>query len=249
MSKILEGKICLVTGSNRGIGKAIVERYAEEGAIVYANARKVGSLDEWATSCSLKYNTQVIPLYFDVVDNAAAKQAILRIKNEQQRLDVLVNNAGLVTYELLSMINFESLREMFDVNVIGTIQLIQLASRLMTRQKSGSIINMSSIVGDKGVKGQLAYSATKGAVISVTKSASKELASSNIRVNAIAPGMVGTDRLLEVFEKSFKDRLSDIGMGRLAKPEEIANACVFLGSDLSEYVTGQILGVDGGTIL
>lgn len=249
MSKILEGKICLVTGSNRGIGKAIVERYAEEGAIVYANARKVGSLDEWATSCSLKYNTQVIPLYFDVVDNAAAKQAILRIKNEQQRLDVLVNNAGLVTYELLSMINFESLREMFDVNVIGTIQLIQLASRLMTRQKSGSIINMSSIVGDKGVKGQLAYSATKGAVISVTKSASKELASSNIRVNAIAPGMVGTDRLLEVFEKSFKNRLSDIGMGRLAKPEEIANACVFLGSDLSEYVTGQILGVDGGTIL
>jgi 3-oxoacyl-[acyl-carrier protein] reductase len=249
MSKILEGKICLVTGSNRGIGKAIVERYAEEGAIVYANARKVGSLDEWATSCSLKYNTQVIPLYFDVVDNAAAKQAILRIKNEQQRLDVLVNNAGLVTYELLSMINFESLREMFDVNVIGTIQLIQLASRLMTRQKSGSIINMSSIVGDKGVKGQLAYSATKGAVISVTKSASKELASSNIRVNAIAPGMVGTDRLLEVFEKSFKDRMSDIGMGRLAKPEEIANACVFLGSDLSEYVTGQILGVDGGTIL
>lgn len=249
MSKILEGKICLVTGSNRGIGKAIVERYAEEGAIVYANARKVGSLDEWATSCSLKYNTQVIPLYFDVVDNAAAKQAILRIKNEQQRLDVLVNNAGLVTYELLSMINFESLREMFDVNVIGTIQLIQLASRLMTRQKSGSIINMSSIVGDKGVKGQLAYSATKGAVISVTKSASKELASSNIRVNAIAPGMVGTDRLLEVFEKSFKNRLSDIGMGRLAKPEEIANVCVFLGSDLSEYVTGQILGVDGGTIL
>ena len=249
MSKILEGKICLVTGSNRGIGKAIVERYAEEGAIVYANARKVGSLDEWATSCSLKYNTQVIPLYFDVVDNAAAKQAILRIKNEQQRLDVLVNNAGLVTYELLSMINFESLREMFDVNVIGTIQLIQLASRLMTRQKSGSIINMSSIVGDKGVKGQLAYSATKGAVISVTKSASKELASSNIRVNAIAPGMVGTDRLLEVFEKSFKNRLSDIGMGRLSKPEEIANVCVFLGSDLSEYVTGQILGVDGGTIL
>ncbi len=249
MSKILEGKICLVTGSNRGIGKAIVERFAEEGAIVYANARKEGSLEEWALACSSKYNTQVIPLYFDVVDNAGSKQAILQIKSENQRLDVLVNNAGLVTYELLNMINFDSLREMFEVNVIGTIQLIQLASRLMTRQKSGSIINMSSIVGDKGVKGQLAYSATKGAVIAVTKSAAKELASSNIRVNAIAPGMVGTDRLLEIFEKSFKDRLSDIGLGRLAKPEEIANACVFLGSDLSEYVTGQILGVDGGTIL
>jgi 3-oxoacyl-[acyl-carrier protein] reductase len=151
--------------------------------------------------------------------------------------------------KLLSMINFDSLRNMFEVNVIAMIQLIQLVSRIMGRQKSGSIINMSSIVGVNGVGGQLAYSATKGAVISLTKSAAKELAPSNIRVNAIAPGMVATERLVEVFEKSFKDRLNDIGMGRLAKPEEIANACVFFGSDLSEYVSGQVLGVDGSTVL
>lgn len=248
-SLLLEGKVCLVTGTSRGIGQAIAERYAEEGAVVYANARTQGSLDEWARECGNKYNATVIPLYFDVTDAAAAKQAVLKIKADHQKIDVLVNNAGMVTYELLSMINFDSLRSMFEVNVIAIIQLIQLVSRIMTRQKSGSIINMASIVGTNGVGGQLAYSATKGAVISLTKSAAKELAPSNIRVNAIAPGMVATERLVEVFEKSFKDRLSDIGMGRLAKPEEIANACVFFGSDLSEYVSGQILGVDGSTVL
>lgn len=248
-SGLLKDKVCLITGASRGIGKAIAERYAQEGAIVYANARTEGSIDEWAMQCSKENSTKVIPLYFDVVDNNAAKSAIMQIKKEQGKLDVLVNNAGVVTYELLSMIDFDKLREMLDVNVIATIQLTQLASRLMSRQKSGSIINMSSIVGVKGVKGQLAYAATKGAVNAITLSASKELAPMNIRVNAVAPGMVGTERLLEVFEKSFKERLSDIGMGRLATPEEIANAFVFLGSDLSQYVSGQILGVDGSTVL
>ena len=126
------------------------------------------------------------------------------------RLDVLVNNAGMVTYELLPMIDFEKLRAMFEVNVIAMIQLVQLASRIMTRQKSGSIINMSSVVGVQGVKGQLGYSATKGAVISITKSAAKELIEHNIRVNAIAPGMVGTERFTAVFEEKFKDKIANI---------------------------------------
>jgi 3-oxoacyl-[acyl-carrier protein] reductase len=147
------------------------------------------------------------------------------------------------------MIQVESLRNMFEVNVVAMIQLIQIVSRLMSRQKKGSIINISSIVGVKGVKGQLAYSASKGAVISLTMSAAKELASQNIRVNALAPGLVDTERFHEVFEKNFAERLSDIGLGRLAKPDDIANACVFLGSDLSEYISGQILGVDGCTVL
>ena len=134
---------------------------------------------------------------------------------------------------------------MFEVNVIAMIQLVQLASRIMTRQKSGSIINMSSVVGVQGVKGQLGYSATKGAVISITKSAAKELIEHNIRVNAIAPGMVGTERFTAVFEEKFKDKIANIGIGRLAEPNEIANVCVFLASDLSTYVTGQVIGVDG----
>jgi 3-oxoacyl-[acyl-carrier protein] reductase len=246
-NRILEGKVCLVTGANRGIGKAIAERYAEEGAIVYANARKEASLDDWAKECSDKNQATVIPIYFDITNGASCKEAIMKIKSDQGKIDVLVNNAGMVTYEMLPMIDFDQLRSMFEVNVIAMIQLVQLASRIMTRQKSGSIINMSSIVGVQGVKGQLGYSATKGAVISITKSAAKELAEHNIRVNAIAPGMVGTERLIGVFEKNLDEKLSHIGMGRMATPEEIADACVYLGSDLSTYVTGQILGVDGST--
>jgi len=244
-TRLLEGKICLVTGTNRGIGMAIAERYAEEGAVVFANARKEDSLETWAKQCSEKYHTSVIPLYFDITDAAASKAALLKIKSDFGRIDVLVNNAGMVTYELLPMIDFEKLRAMFEVNVIAMIQLVQLASRIMTRQKSGSIINMSSVVGVQGVKGQLGYSATKGAVISITKSSAKELIEHNIRVNAIAPGMVGTERFTAVFEEKFKDKIANIGIGRLAEPNEIANVCVFLASDLSTYVTGQVIGVDG----
>ena len=248
-SQLLKGKVSLITGTSRGIGRAIAERYAQEGAIVYANARELNSIDDWSKECSMKNQTTVTPVYFDVTDYVAVKHSVMQIVKEQQRIDILVNNAGVVTYELLGMIQFETLRKMFEVNVFAMIYLIQLVSRIMSRNEKGSIINISSIVGVNGVKGQLAYSASKGAVISLTKSAAKELSSQNIRVNAIAPGMVDTERFHDVFEKNFKDRLSDIGMGRLAKPYDIANACVFLGSDLSDYISGQILGVDGCTVL
>jgi len=246
-SRLLEGKIALVTGSGKGIGQAIAERFAQEGAVVYANAKTEGTLDDWALQCAATHNTIVTPLYFDITDAAASKEAFMKIKATSGSIDILVNNAGLVSYELLPMINFEQLRSMFEVNVIALIQLTQLASRFMTRQKSGSIINMSSIVGVNGVKGQLGYAATKGAVISITKSAAKELAEHNIRVNAIAPGMVGTERFKAVFEKSFSEKINDIGMKRLALPNEIADACVYFGSDLSTYVTGQVLGIDGSS--
>jgi 3-oxoacyl-[acyl-carrier protein] reductase len=248
-SLLLNKKVCLITGASRGIGKAIADRFAEEGAVVYANSLETENIDEWASQSASKNNTSVIPLYFDITDAAAAKNAVLKIKKEQGQIDVLVNNAGIVTYEFISMIDSEKLRRMFEVNVFAMIKLMQLTARIMERQKSGSIINMASIVGVHGVKGQMAYSASKGAVIALTKSAAKELAENNIRVNAIAPGMVGTERLLNIMEKSFDHRLNDIGMGRLAEPREIADACVFLASDLSTYVSGQILGVDGSTVL
>ncbi|WP_321307525.1 SDR family oxidoreductase [Marinifilum fragile] len=248
-NKLLENKICLVTGAAHGIGKAIVERFAADGAIVYANDLKEQNMDQWAKECSEKYNTIVKPLYFDVCDNSAVKTAVMQIKKEQGRIDVLVNNAGIVTYEFLGMIDSNKLKKMFEVNVFALINLLQLVSRLMTRQKDGSIINMASIVGDKGAKGQLSYSASKGAVISTTKSAAKELASNCIRVNAVAPGMVGTERLKNAMQNKFDDKVNEIGFGRLATPEEIADTCSFLASDRSKYITGQIIGVDGGFVL
>ena len=243
----LDNKVCLVTGASKGIGRAIAEVFAAEGAVVIANARKQGSIDDWARSCSEENGVQVLPMYFDVTDHQAVKDAVKRIKSEYQRLDVLVNNAGVVSYELLPMLNIDKFREMLEVNVIGAVHLTQLASRLMSRQKSGSIINISSVVAVNGVEGQAAYAASKGALISFTKAAAKELASGHVRVNAVAPGMIGTERIQQVFEKNMEEKESLIGMKRLGEPEEIADACVFLASDKSRYITGQTLVVDGST--
>jgi 3-oxoacyl-[acyl-carrier protein] reductase len=243
--ELLKNKVCLVTGTSKGIGRAIAESFAEEGAIVYANDRVPESIDDWAKELSKKHQTKVVPIYFDVTDLAAAKNAVMQIKSDEKKIDVLVNNAGMVTYEMIPMVQMDNFKLMLDVNVTGTFNLLQIVSRIMTRQKSGSIINMASIVADKGAKGQVAYATTKGAVIALTKSASKELAPLQIRVNAIAPGMVGTERFLDVFENKFKDKINNIGMGRIAKPSEIADLCVFLGSDMSTYITGQIIGIDG----
>ncbi|MGI6161400.1 MAG: SDR family NAD(P)-dependent oxidoreductase [Christensenellales bacterium] len=249
MSGSLNGKICLVTGAGHGIGRAIAEQFAMEGATVYANELKEGSMDEWVAQYTGGGRQSVIPMYFDITDAAAAKEAIMRIRREQGRIDVLVNNAGLASNELLGMISRDMLRRMFEVNVYAVIELIQLVSRLMSRQKSGSIINISSIVGVRGDRGRVAYSASKGAVISLTRSASKELAPSGVRVNAIAPGITNTGMLAIAAEDKLQARIDGIGMGRLAEPIDIANACVFLASDKSAYITGQILGVDGGAIL
>lgn len=244
---LLKGKVCLITGTNKGIGQAIAETYAREGAIVYAHARLSEGMEAWAQNLAVKYNTKVTPIYFDVADLEDAKNKVLQIKSAEKKIDVLVNNAGIVTYELIPMVQMEIFRKMWEVNVVGTFNLLQIVSRIMSRQQSGSIINMASIVGEKGVKGQVSYATTKGAVIAMTKSASKELAKSNIRVNAIAPGMVGTERFKNIFENNFKEKIINVGLGRLAEPVEIAEVCVFLGSEMSSYVTGQIIGVDGST--
>lgn len=247
--KLLSGKICLITGASRGIGKSIAEAYAQNGALVYANALESDRIDEWAIEVSSRSRTLVQPIYFDITDGIASKNAIMQIKKEQAKLDVLVNNAGLGYNERIGMISIDKMREIFEVNVFALTNLLQFATRVMGKQQNGSIINISSTVGIKGNPGQLAYAASKGAVIALTKSAAKELANQKIRVNSIAPGLVDTEMFRLVESKNMEERISRIGMGRLAKPEEIANACVFLASDLSEYITGQVIAVDGSAIL
>jgi len=246
---MLNKKVALITGASRGIGLATAKLFAKSGAFVYANARTIGCLDTFVAELENKCGVTVIPLYFDVTDSDGVKAAFTRIKKEQGRLDILVNNAGILKDALIGMISGDMIRETFEVNVFAVAELIQYASKLMKKQNSGSIINLSSIVGIRGNRGQLAYSASKGAIISMSKTAAKELAEYNIRVNAIAPGMIDTDMFHSIGEEHVKERVAGIGMKRLGTPEDIANVCLFLASDLSVYLTGQVLGVDGSAIV
>ena len=245
----LDGKVCLITGTSRGIGQETVRRFAQEGAIVYANARKDGCIDDEAEYLSAKYETMVIPLYFDVRDVSAAKAAMMKIRQQHNHLDVLVNNAGVMQDALIGMITHQMMEDIFEVNVYATMQMLQLAVKLMRRQKKGSIINLSSIVGLYGNSGQLVYSASKGAVAALTMTAAKELAADNIRVNAVAPGMIDTDMFRSIGSERVEERLQSIRMARLGTAEDVANTIVFLASDQSAYITGEILGVNGSAII
>ena len=240
MGRFLENKVCIITGAAQGIGKSIAERFAGDGAIVYACDRQEGSMDVWVKQCAAVQDTRVIPLYFDVTDAAAVKSAFMSIFKREGRIDVLVNNAGVVFNKKIGMI--------FRVNVIAVIEMVQLVSRLMARNGGGSIVNIASVTAVLGSPGQSAYSATKGAIMAFTKSAAKELAPLGIRVNAVAPGIVKTERFSELYEESgekIDTRIRKIALGRLGTPEDVANACAFLASDRASYISGQILGVDG----
>ena len=157
----------------------------------------------------------------------------------------MVNNAGIMRDNVIGMIGEQLIQDVFAVNVFSVINMMQLANKLMSRQRFGSIINISSIVGVEGAAGQMVYSASKGAVASLTKSAAKELAPLGIRVNAVAPGLIDTDLLQAIGNEKIKENLQHIRMGRLGNTLDVANVILFLASDLSAYVTGEIIGVDG----
>ncbi len=251
MNMLLENKVCVITGAGRGIGQAIAQLFAEHGATVYANDLVPGCMDAWVEEFNQECEQgKVVPTYFDITDEAQVRKAVMNIKKEAGRIDVLVNNAGVEFNELIGMISEDNMQKMFKVNVFGTINMLQIVSRIMGRQpEGGSIINISSMVGLRGNKGQLVYSATKGAVISLTKSAAKELAPKKIRVNSIAPGLTMTAMMAQADPKKLKDRINNVCMGRLAQPLDIANGCLLLACDLSGYISGQVLPVDGCTIM
>jgi len=248
MSKLLDGKVSIITGSARGIGKSIVEHFVAEGAEVIINDMRAGSADEWIEQNY--YRDHLHSFYFDITDSAAVRQNVMAIKKQFGRIDILVNNAGVEFNELIGMISRENMEKMFNVNVYGTIEMIQAVSRIMSRNKNGgSIINISSMVGLRGNPGQLVYSATKGAIISLTKSAAKELASKKIRVNSIAPGLTQTEMMEQADIEKLQGRISNISMGRIAQPKDIAGGCLLLASDYAGYISGQVLPVDGCTIM
>lgn len=238
MEKFLENKVCIITGAAQGIGKEIARHFAEDGAIVYACDRQEFMSDD----------ERIHPLVFDITDAAAVKASMMQVFKEAGRIDVLVNNAGVVFNRKIGMITRDETELMFRINVIAVLELIQLVSRLMARNGGGSIVNIASVTAVLGSPGQVAYSATKGAIIALTKSAAKELAPQGIRVNAVAPGIVKTERFAELYEangEKIDERISRIALGRLGTPEDIANACAFLASDRASYISGHILDVDG----
>ena len=242
---MLNGKIALVTGCNRGIGKSVAEKFAENGAIVYANAKKIGSLDDL---CNNNYKKgMIIPIYFDVTDRVASRQAFIMIMKEHGRLDCLVNNAGILVDTLITMLNRATLEKIFEVNVFAVFEMMSYASRIMSKQMQGSIINIASICGDEGgMRGQTAYSSSKGAVIALTKTAAKELGRFNIRVNSIAPGFIDTDMFRSGPQDIQKQLVDGVYLkNRVGLPGEVGEVCVFLASDKSSYVNGENIRVDG----
>lgn len=248
MGELLKDKVCIVTGATRGIGKAIAQLYAAEGAAVIVNGTRPGSADVWISES--EYADRFHPFYFDITDPAAVRQNVMSIKKQFGHIDALVNNAGVECNELIGMISRENMEKMFRVNVYGTIEMLQTVSRIMARNAGGgSIINIASMVGLRGNPGQLVYSATKGAVIALTKSAAKELAPKGIRVNAIAPGLTQTEMMEQADLEKLQGRIGNICMGRIAQPMDIAGACLMLTSDYAGYISGQVLPVDGCTIL
>lgn len=242
----LKDKVAFITGSTKGIGWATAQVFAAQGASIILNGHADASLLK-ARVDELKalHQVAVSGILADVADPDQINSCYREILQTYGRLDIVVNNAGIMQPALLGLISEKVMHESFNLNALSVVHSLQAASKLMRRQKGGSIINISSILGMQGCAGQVVYAGTKAAVIGITKAAAKELAAFHIRVNCVAPGFIHTD----LTANQSLDICQQIKMGRMGDPREVANAILFFASPLSEYVTGQVLGVDGGMII
>lgn len=245
---LLEGKNALITGSNRGIGKATLETFAKEGCkVIWAHARTWS--DEFTNtiqSISSEYGTEIYPIYFDLTDTDSLKKEIKEIVRIKQNIDILVNNAGVAHGGLFQMTPISQIKEVFETNLYAGMEITQLILKKMSRQKSGSIVNLASISGIDLKSGNSAYGVSKAAVIAWTKTLAAELGSYNIRVNAVAPGLTDT-RMATLMEKhAGEEMVMESTMSRLAQPEEIANVVSYLASDKASFINGQVIRIDGG---
>ena len=242
----LQGKYAVVTGGTRGIGRAIAELFAQRGADVMIAARSLPQAQETAREISEKFGQQVIPFELDVANLDSAKAMIEKAISTFGRIDILVNNAGLTRDTLIMRMDEADWDLVLDTNLKGTWNCSKAVVRQMLKQRSGRIINISSVAGLMGNAGQTNYSASKAGQIGFTKALAREVAPRNITVNAIAAGYIETEIWANVSDEIRQSIINIIPLGRKGEPEEIAYAVAFLASDQAAYITGQILGVDGG---
>lgn len=247
MPGILENKNIIITGTRRGMGHAMVEVFAANGANIWAHARE--ETEEFKKDCNEiaeKYGVQVWPCCFELTDYEAMKEAVKKIRSYKLAVDGLVNNAGITYNALFQMSNVDEVRRQMEVNFFAPYQFTQYIVKLMVRNKKGSIVNIASSAGLDGNSGKSAYGASKAALITMTKSIAEELGAVGVRANCIAPGITDTEMLLTMPEYIVEDTKKSVDLQRVGKPADIADAAAFLISDLSSYITGQVLRVDGG---
>lgn len=246
---MLAGRTAVITGAGRGIGREIAARFAREGATVFINGRDEARTQAAVDAVKAETGGDLRPAVFDVTDPGAVQKGLMAARKETGQLDVLVNNAGIMESAMIAMSSDDMLRRTLNTNVEACFVATRTAARLMMRQDSGgSIINLASIIGRVGVEGYSAYAASKAAVIGMTHALAKELAAQNIRVNALAPGFIETDLTADIEGDQRTRVLDQIRMGRAGTPDDVAGPALFLASDLSRYVTGQVIGVDGAMV-
>lgn len=240
-------KTVLITGCNRGIGKEAVSLFAEHGYNLICCIRQENdAFSAFISELKGKYGIEADILYFDMTDEDSIKEALKPVLKERRQIDVLINNAGIATGGFLQMTSMKQLKEVFQINYFSHVLITQLMTKLMMRQKSGCIINMGSVAGLDNFAGYTAYGASKAAMMAFTRTIARELAPYGIRVNAIAPGLTDTGMANQMEEKAWKEMVDRTDMGRLGKPNEIAQMMLFLASDEASFITGQVYRVDGG---
>jgi len=246
--KLLDNKTAIITGATRGIGKGIAEVFAQQGAnIAFTYSSSVDAAIGLEKELS-SYGIKAKGYQSNAANFEAAQELAKNVLEEFGSIDILINNAGITKDNLLMRISEEDFDSVIDINLKSVFNLTKAVIRPMMKQRKGSIINMSSVVGLKGNAGQANYAASKAGILGFTKSVALELGSRNIRCNAIAPGFIETEMTAALPEDTVKGWRDAIPLKRGGTPEDIANACLFLASDMSDYITGQTLSVDGGML-